>query len=221
MAVPAMVQKQLEQQLLQAAQIAEEQIDAEIERLEKLDDDDLEGIRQRRMTAMKKMEEKKRRWIQLGHGEYSELANEQEFFDACKKSEHVIVHFYRQETFRCSIVDKHLGILAIQHPETRFLKISVDKAPFLCERMKIRVLPTIVCFKDFKSVDYVIGFDSLGGHDEFTTEMMEWRLAQKGTLNYSGDITSAPDQRKAKKPIFGVVRKNVRGNNRDESDDED
>lgn len=129
---------------------------------------------------MKKQEEKKREWLQLGHGEYSELSNETEFFDACKKSVHVVVHFYRQETMRCAIVDKHLQILAVKHPETRFLKISVDKAPFLCDRMKIRVLPTIVLFKDFKSVDYIIGFDSLGGHDEFTTEMMEWRIAQKG-----------------------------------------
>lgn len=72
-------------------------------------------------------------------------------------------------------------MLAGKHPEARFMRVSVDKAPFLCTRMKIRVLPTIVLFKDFKSCDYIIGFDDLGGHDEFSTEMMEWRIAQKGT----------------------------------------
>jgi len=222
MAIPTAVQQQLAGQLLEAARLAEEQIDQEIERLEKLDDDDLEGIRQRRLSALKKQEAKKRQWLQLGHGEYSELANEQEFFEACKKSEHVVVHFYRQSTMRCSIVDKHLQMLAGKHPETRFLKISVEKAPFLCERMKIRVLPTIVLFKDFKSVDYIIGFDSLGGHDEFTTEMLEWRIAQKGTLHYSGDLSVPPDQKPAqKKAIFGAPRKNLRGTGRDESDDDD
>jgi len=111
----AVVQAQLEQHLLEAAKVAEDQIDAEIERLEKMDDDDLEGIRQRRLAAMKKAESRKKEWLQLGHGEYSELANEQEFFEACKKSEHVVVHFYRQSTFRCSIVDKHLQTLSTKH----------------------------------------------------------------------------------------------------------
>lgn len=224
MSVQTVLQQQMEQQVLEAARVAEDQIDAEIARLEKMDDDDLEGIRQRRLAQMKKAEEKKKEWLQLGHGEYSELANEPEFFDACKKSEHVVVHFYRQATFRCSIVDKHLSALAIKHPETRFLKISVDKAPFLCERMKIRVLPTIVCFKDFQSVDYIIGFDSLGGHDEFSTEMMAWRIAQKGTLRYCGDLSVPPDQKlKSKKPLFGAVKKNIRGRNDDneESSDDD
>lgn len=58
------------------------------------------GIRQRRLAAMKKHEQKKKKWLELGHGEYSELANEVEFFEACKKSQNVVVHFYREETMR-------------------------------------------------------------------------------------------------------------------------
>ncbi|XP_018495908.1 thioredoxin domain-containing protein 9 [Galendromus occidentalis] len=221
-AVNDVIQQQLAERLVEAARIAEDEIDREIERLEKLDEDDLEGIRQRRMAAMKKAEEKKREWLQLGHGEYSELSNETEFFDACKKSTHVVVHFYRQETMRCAIVDKHLQILAVKHPETRFLKISVDKAPFLCDRMKIRVLPTLVLFKDFKSVDYIIGFDSLGGTDEFSTEMMEWRIAQKGIINYAEDLTTPPDSKpKPKRPVYGVNPKNIRKTKHGDSSDDD
>jgi len=221
-AINDVIQQQLTQKLVEAARIAEDEIDREIDRLEKLDEDDLEGIRQRRLAAMKKAEQKKREWLQLGHGEYSEISNETEFFESCKKSKHVVVHFYRQETHRCAIVDKHLQILSIKHPEARFLKISVDKAPFLCERMKIRVLPTLVLFEDFKSVDYIIGFDSLGGIDEFSTEMMEWRIAQKGIISYNGDLTSPPDSKpKEKKLAFGAVQKNIRGTNRDDSDDDD
>ncbi|OQR78218.1 thioredoxin domain-containing protein 9-like [Tropilaelaps mercedesae] len=217
------VEQALANKLLEAARIAEDEIDREIDRLEKLDEDDLEGIRQRRLAAMKKAEKKKKEWLQLGHGEYSELANETEFFDACKKSKHVVVHFYREETMRCGIVDKHLRLLSGKHPEARFLRISVNRAPFLCTRMKITVLPTIVLFKDFKSCDYIIGFDQLGGHDEFSTETMEWRIAQKGIINYVGDLAYPPDDKakEKKKPIFGaVVRKNIRGGSRDDSDDD-
>lgn len=217
----ANVQAAVERTLLESAKIVEEQIDAEIEKLEKLKDDDLEGIRQKRLEGMKKYEKKKKEWLQLGHGEYSELASEPEFFEACKRSENVVCHFYRDSTFRCKIVDKHLNILAQKHVETRFLKISVDRAPFLCERMKIRVLPTIVLFKDFKSKDYIVGFDDLGGTDEFTTEMMEWRIARAGVINYAGDLSAPPDQKvPERKPAFAVQRKTIRGTTDDDSDDD-
>lgn len=134
----------------------------------------------------------------------------------------MVIHFYRQSTFRCSIVDKHLAILAQKHVETRFCKISVDKAPFLCERMKIRVLPTIVLFKDFKSKDFIIGFDDLGGVDDFTTEMMEWRIARSGIINYNGDLTVPPAQAaKERRPMFTVERKTIRGTAGDSSDDDE
>lgn len=44
----------IENQVLQAAKAVEEQLDAEINRLDKMDDDGLEKIRERRIQAMKK-----------------------------------------------------------------------------------------------------------------------------------------------------------------------
>ncbi|XP_064484781.1 thioredoxin domain-containing protein 9-like [Ornithodoros turicata] len=218
----ASIQAAFEKSILESAKLVEEQVNAEIERLEQLKDDDLEGIRQKRLEAMKKYEKKKIEWLQKGHGEYSELASEPEFFETCKKSEHVVVHFYRESSFRCKIVDKHLNILAQKHVETRFVKISVDRAPFLCERMKIRVLPTIVLFKDFKSKDYIVGFDDLGGTDDFTTEMLEWRIARGGIINYAGDLHTLPDQTKTeKRPAFTVQRKTIRGKGGDDDSDDD
>lgn len=49
--------------------------------------------------------------------------------------------------------------------------------PFLATRLKIRVIPTIVVIIDAKTVDYIRGFDDLGGKDEFRTETLEWRLS--------------------------------------------
>lgn len=66
-----------------------------------------------------------------GHGEYTELYDEKEFFETTKKSENVVCHFYRDQFMRCKIVDKHLQILARKHIETKFCKINVEKAPFL------------------------------------------------------------------------------------------
>ena len=58
-------------------------------------------------------------WGSKGHGVYSEIAEEKEFFEVCKKSDKVVCHFYRESTWRCKIVDKHLALLAPRHLETR------------------------------------------------------------------------------------------------------
>lgn len=218
----ANIQAAVARNLLEASKVIEEQIDAEIEKLDKLADEDLEGLRQKRLDAMKKYEKKKREWLEKGHGEYTELTSEPEFFEACKGSEDVVVHFFRESTFRCKIVDKHLAILAQKHLETRFCKISVDRAPFLCDRMKIRVLPTIVLFKDFKSKDFIIGFDDLGGVDDFSTEMLEWRIARAHVIRYSGDLSVPPTEgAKERRPMLNFERKTIRGKAGDDSDDDE
>ena len=146
-----------------------------------------------------------------------------------KNSENVVCHFYREETFRCKIMDKHLAILAKKHVETKFCKvittlnilskmivlhewhdnnimqcycihvcahkhvytlyvqqmnplslspsqIDAEKTPFLCDRLKIRTIPTVILIKDSVTRGYIVGFTDLGNTDEFSTEMLAWRL---------------------------------------------
>lgn len=54
------------------------------------------------------------------------------------------------------VVDKHLSILAKQHVETRFVKVHAEKAPFLTEKLRIVVLPTLAIVKNAKVEDYVV-----------------------------------------------------------------
>lgn len=53
------VAKALEQQMLQSARIVEEQLDAELEKLERMDDDELEILKERRLEALKKAQKEK------------------------------------------------------------------------------------------------------------------------------------------------------------------
>jgi hypothetical protein len=216
----------LENQLLQATKMIENQVDAEIERLEKIDDDDLEVLRRRRLDAMKKSHQQKQDWMSAGHGEYSEVADEKEFFDACKKSKKVICHFYRDSTFRCKILDKHLTELAHNHLETKFIKINAERCKFLVDRLRIKILPTLCLAKDGKTVDYIVGFDDFGGTDDFPIAMLEWRLGRSDMIVYSGDLLEPPldGSKKAKATkIFGkpTKTKNIRDDGDTDSDDED
>jgi len=212
----------LGQQLVQAAQVMEEQVDSEISRLERMDEDELEIIKRQRVEAMKKHQEKKAEWNKQGHGEYEEIPEEKEFFNVTKNSENVVCHFYREETFRCKILDKHLKLLARKHMETKFCKIDAEKCPFLCTRLKIKVIPTIIMIKASITRGYIVGFSELGNTDEFSTEMLEWRLAQSEVINYSGDLMTPPDEvmKKKKTNFIGKKIKMKKNQGDDDSSDE-
>lgn len=119
-----------------------------------------------------------------GHGVYTELADEKEFFEVSKKSPNIVCHFYRNAAERCKIVDMHLKILAKKHIEARFCKVNAEKSPFLTQRLRIKIIPTIACIKDSKTKDYIVGFTDLGNRDDFSTEMLEWRIAQSTAIKY-------------------------------------
>lgn len=210
----------MENYLLNAADNVERQLDNEIERLETLDGDDLARIRQNRIEEMKRGAIQKVEWEKAGHGVYSELKDEKEFFEATKKSTQAVVHFYRESTFRCKIVDKHMEKLARQHNECKFMKIDAERSKFLVDRLKIKVIPTIALIKNHQTCDYIVGFQDLGNTDDFSTEMLEWRIARANVITYNGDL-SVPPAQETKKHIQKKHKTIIRGADKDDSDEED
>lgn len=53
------VAKALEQQILHSTRIVDEQIDAELQKLERMDEDELERLKERRLEALKKAQKQK------------------------------------------------------------------------------------------------------------------------------------------------------------------
>lgn len=73
--------------------------------------------------------------------------------------------------------------MAPKHFDTRFLNINVENAPFLVARLKIQVLPCVICFIDGVGTDRIIGFEGIGYKpDSFTLAQLEDRLLQAGVL---------------------------------------
>jgi Thioredoxin len=170
--------------VVQALEEKEEQLDQEIHRLENMKEDEMEEMRRKRLEKMKSSAMQNAKLRAQGHGVYSEIADEKEFFDVAKKSKVVICHFYRPTTWRCQIIDKHLNVLAQLHVEARFVKINIEKSPYLADKLRIVMLPTIMLIKDGKTEHSIIGFDELGGTDEFATEDLEEVLVTWGCVKH-------------------------------------
>ncbi|MCP9259591.1 Thioredoxin domain-containing protein 9-like protein [Dirofilaria immitis] len=190
------MEKVLGEQLLKAVTIAEKEVDRQIEKYDNLDENDLEAIRQKRLEELKRSNCKGRqRWLQNGHGIYEEISDERNFSTPRKSLLKLCVIFIypllSAAKLLTNIWKKLLGniwkfdlfMLMLKRLES---SVPLSRFPFLTTRLKIRVIPTIVIIIDAKTVDYIRGFDDLGGIDEFRTETLEWRLSWTKVLEYDG-----------------------------------
>lgn len=145
------------------------------------DDEELMFIRERRVAAMKRLLVKEQEWRAKQHGSYREIAQD-DFFSCVVRdkggSDDVAVHFYHKNFERCKIMDRHIGDLAPSFMSVKFVKIDVEKAPFLVEKLKVTVLPCVVLFHNDVACDRIVGFDELGG-DDFTLATLRDRV-EKG-----------------------------------------
>lgn len=53
-----------------------------------------------------------------------------------------------------------MDVLAQSHLETRFVRIHAEKSPFLTERLKIFMLPTLALVRNAKVEEYVVGIQA-------------------------------------------------------------
>ena len=189
------------------AQVQEAALDQELDQYDALlnDDDALDLLRERRLRELKLNQQQRNTWKDHGHGEYSELGGidlAKAFFEATKQSERLVVHFYRPSTRYCDIFHKHMTAIAETHLETRFLKINVESSQegnqglqYLIDKLNVHVMPTIVLIHKRKQVHHFRGFDDLGGHEDFSTNLLKHVLAAYDVLTLtSSEMDHFEDQ---------------------------
>eukprot|EP00879_Flechtneria_rotunda_P008051 GHRR01008434.1.p1 GENE.GHRR01008434.1~~GHRR01008434.1.p1 ORF type:complete len:223 (+),score=92.84 GHRR01008434.1:406-1074(+) len=192
---------------------------------ELLDDPELEALHKDRIAAMKQEAERRAALQRQGHGSYSEVS-EGEFLELVTKTENVVCHFYHRDFERCKIVDKHMDMLAKKYLEARFIKLSAPDAPFFTVKLGIKVLPAVVMFKHGISVDRIVGFEQLGGQDNFSTAAVEARLKQADIVTCSKQVAAAgsgSDDERQQQSQHGSVRCGIahKGLDDDSSDFDD
>lgn len=166
-------------EVLEAALYAERLLDEEINRLNNLETEDYEVLREKRYKLLKLQHQQQQMWLSKKHGQYTEVQDEREWFEACQGSMNVVCHFYTDSSMNCKIMDKHLGLLAEKHPETRFIKINAEKSPFLTQRLSIWMMPTVLLLQNSQTVDKLEGFAALGNKEDFSTATLERYIRQR------------------------------------------
>ncbi|KAG4175382.1 hypothetical protein ERO13_A11G182100v2 [Gossypium hirsutum] len=147
-------------------------VNQEVDLDELMDDPELEKLHADRIAALKRQ----------GHGEYREIS-EGDFLGEVTGSEKVVCHFYHKEFYRCKIMDKHLKALASKHLDTKFIKLDAENAPFFVTKLAVKTMPCVIIFRKGIAVDRLVGFQDLGGKDDFVTRTLEVVLIKKGIVS--------------------------------------
>ena len=142
-----------------------------------VDDPELERLHNEKLAAMQREHEARMKMQSKGHGEYQEV-EEGDFLEAVTGSDLCVVHFFCREFERCKIVDKHMKLLAPKYFGTRFLGLNAPECAFFVSKLKVQMLPCVILFKNGVAFDRIVGFEELGGKDDFSTATFERKLQE-------------------------------------------
>jgi thioredoxin-like negative regulator of GroEL len=90
----------------------------------------------------------------------------------------------------------------------KFVKMNADRARFFTPKLQIKVLPTLVMFRDGVSVDRIIGFHEVSEDDDFETWRLEKRLGKNGWVDV--DVDEQQEEKREKEE-----RENIYGEDDD------
>jgi hypothetical protein len=178
--------RNVEAAVLGAAHQIEKALDDEIKDLNNVPEEDIEIIRRRRIAEMKKKAEQEALWRRRGHGKLTRL-EEKEFFAHAKEADRFVLLVTRPGTSRfAQDIEEHFGRIAESHLETFFANLDADKAPFLCEKFMLRVMPSVLLVKS-QTVDKVLhGLDAfVDTGKKLDTAVIESRLFEFGMVTHT------------------------------------
>lgn len=187
--------------------------DALISALEE-DDSSLSAFREQRLQQLHSELSRAKEMRNTGAGTYTEIKDEKEVMTITTASKYCIVHFMKPDFSRCRTMDQRLSALAPKHFDTRFISVNVENAPFLVVKLKIQVLPCVICFIDGVGSDRIVGFEGISYRpDNFTLQELEARLLRAGVLVRAKMVDE--DEMRARSMRKGMV------NEAGEDDDDD
>jgi hypothetical protein len=196
-----------QEKLIQKEQGYNLESDNDDELLDQLDDEldaDFQSYREQRMQELSQQMKQSKRQIQEGHGQVETLLSEESVLKTTTGTKRIVVHFFHDQFDKCKKMDNklevsiiplvsyvfypivltnYIQILAQKHLSTKFIRISVDNAPFLVTRLGIKILPVVIVYLSGVESARIVGFDRLQydeSSDNFTIESLEKFLLDTG-----------------------------------------
>ncbi|EHY56839.1 hypothetical protein ABEF95_004963 [Exophiala dermatitidis] len=104
--------------------------------------------------------------VDTARNTYITLSNDDEVLNFTTSNERAVVHFFHPDFARCRTMDQHCQKIAEKHAEyadadVSFARVDVKNAPFVVEKLGVRVLPCVIGFVKGVAKGRVTGFEGL------------------------------------------------------------
>jgi len=166
------------------------------------------------------------------------LGGDDETLRFTTEHERAVVHFFHPEFARCSTMDTHLRELSNKHAnygngDVAFGRVDVKNAPFIVEKLGVRVLPCVVGFVKGVVKGRVTGFEGLcwDGKEGDTAVtraleqcLLEWTVIKRRLLlGYKdGDEDDRSEEEEQESKVGnGRARRGIRGRKHSGNEDDD
>jgi hypothetical protein len=162
------------------------------------------------------------------------LKSDEEALAFSTEYERAVIHFFHPEFARCNTMDAHCQQISESHAEHRdgdiaFARIDVKNAPFVVEKLGIRVLPSVLGFLKGVVKGRVTGFEGLcwdgkEGSIAVTRALEEtfvsWTILRKRLILAHGGQGHSDDD-DDERPNSSQGRRGISGPSQKVGDDED
>lgn len=197
--------------------------------LAELEADDDDAYRARRLAEMKS-EAQDISSSKITQSVFKTLTGDDECLQFTTEYERALVHFFHPDFARCSVMDRHCEQLASKHNEhgdadVAFARVDVKNAPFVVEKLSIRVLPAVLGFVKGVVKGRVTGFEGIawGGREEgpavtaaLEAKLVEWTVLKNRLLD---DVEEEDEEARPEQTKYS--RRGIRDRKQQAGDDED
>ncbi|CCC68392.1 hypothetical protein NCAS_0B03080 [Naumovozyma castellii] len=131
-----------------------------------------------------------------GYGILVEVEKESELIRISKDLPKIVIHFGLDTFEKCRYMNERLETLARKYLDTKFVKVDVQKCPFLVQKLRIKVLPFVIGYCRGVESMRLVGFSQLGNDPNgFKIEMLEKVLLSSGVIKSFSGTTLTKDRR--------------------------
>lgn len=167
--------------------------------LDTIDDEFLAQNRQKRLEELQREFNQVDYSVNQGIG-LKDVTKEHELMNFVTAHDLVIIHFYQENFAKCNIVNSLLAQLAQRHLGPLWLSINVKNAPFLVEKLQIKVLPCIVVYKKANLWGKILGYEFVReltlGYTPNAQDLESYLVGLGVLTRNSGKLPSGPAQLK-------------------------
>lgn len=153
--------------------------------LEDIDNEDIfTRYREQRLQEIsERLKEAEKNVTLKSYGQLETIDDESRLIKLSNDTDKIVIHFQLDNFSKCQIMNDKLLEISREYLNVKFVKVNVDKCPFLVTKLNIKILPFVVGYISGIEKLRLVGFSKLGNKaDDFEIDALKIQLENSGFI---------------------------------------